>query len=225
MKIAVVAAAGLAVGLLGGTGIAAVKARGEALEAHAQAEAQAQQSQARADSERDRPSSSAGDDGAVAVTLPPETTPPDTAGDPAPGSTGDSADETAMDAKGAAPAGTRDTALAPRDDAPTKVASTAGDSAAAPVASSSATASSGARGATTPKPELDPAGAKKLAKIFGAMKPADAASVLAEMTDAEITAVLLQMNDRLAAPIVGELPPARAAALSQGVLREREGGS
>ena len=55
------------------------------------------------------------------------------------------------------------------------------------------------------------------------MKPADAAAVLAEMTDGEVKAVLLQMNDRQAAPILGNFPAERAATLSSVVLRDRGG--
>jgi len=77
----------------------------------------------------------------------------------------------------------------------------------------------GSRGA----PALDVEGARKLAKIFGAMKPADAAAVLAEMSDAEVRAVLMQMSDRQAAPILGAFPAARAAALSREVLQIRAG--
>ncbi len=61
-------------------------------------------------------------------------------------------------------------------------------------------------------------GARKLAKIFGAMKPADAADVLKEMEDAEVQAILEYMSDRKAAQILGAFPPERAARLSQVVL-------
>lgn len=207
MKIAVIAAAGLAVGLLGGAGLTAVKARGQALEAHAAEHARTgRQDTGAPESGQARPATSGGDAGAVAVTLPAET-------DPA---TADSTPEV--------PVQTLDSAHMAESDPTTAEGGDAGADVAPAMDSTDAPARSASEAAAA-EPALDPAGAKKLAKIFGAMKPADAASVLAEMTDEEITAVLLQMNDRLAAPIVGALPPARAAALSQNVLRDREGGS
>lgn len=66
-------------------------------------------------------------------------------------------------------------------------------------------------------------GARRLGKIFGAMRPADAAGVLGRMTDAEAAAVLLEMSDRQAAPIVGSLPPDRAAVVGRLVLAGRGG--
>ena len=72
---------------------------------------------------------------------------------------------------------------------------------------------------------LNPDGAKKLAKIFSAMKAPAAAAVLVEMSDAEVTAILLRMSDRQAGPIVGAFPPDRAASLGRVVLRGQEGGS
>ena len=57
------------------------------------------------------------------------------------------------------------------------------------------------------------------------MKPADAAAVLTQMTDAEVTVILLQMSERQAGPIVGAFPAARAAELGSALLRARGGGS
>ena len=67
--------------------------------------------------------------------------------------------------------------------------------------------------------------AKKLSKIFGAMKAPDAAAVLQEMTDDEVKAILLEMSDRLAAGILGEFEPTRAAELTRAVLMARGGGA
>ena len=102
----------------------------------------------------------------------------------------------------------------------------AADSASTPVASPVPTEGGSTGSASVPKRAavpLNPEGAKKLAKIFGAMKAVDAAAVLAEMTDEEVEAVLGQMNDRTAAPILVNFPADRAAKLSREVLRGRGG--
>ena len=70
---------------------------------------------------------------------------------------------------------------------------------------------------------MDPEASKKLAKIFGAMKPKDAAAVLQEMKDDEVKAILLQINARNAAQILGSFQPAQAAGLSRAVLAGRAG--
>lgn len=61
-------------------------------------------------------------------------------------------------------------------------------------------------------------GAIKLAQIFSAMKPVDAAAVLQEMTDVEVEAILQHMQSRLAGQVLGEFDPERAALLSRVVL-------
>lgn len=65
---------------------------------------------------------------------------------------------------------------------------------------------------------LQEEGARKLAKIFGAMQAPAAADVLQQMSDGEIEMILQHMNDRMAAQILGVFDPARAAALSRVVL-------
>jgi len=65
---------------------------------------------------------------------------------------------------------------------------------------------------------LQEEGARKLAKIFGAMQAPAAADVLQQMTDAEVEMILQHLNDRIAAQILGVFDPTRAAALSRGLL-------
>lgn len=64
----------------------------------------------------------------------------------------------------------------------------------------------------------DPEASRKLARIFGAMRPGDAAAVLTEMTNAEVEAILLTLSERQAAAILGNFEPDRAAGLSRAVL-------
>ncbi len=75
--------------------------------------------------------------------------------------------------------------------------------------------------AAVPAESIDGDGARRLGKIFAAMKPADAAGVLGQMSDAEAAAVLLGMSERQAAPILGSLPAERAAVLGRVVLAGR----
>jgi hypothetical protein len=59
----------------------------------------------------------------------------------------------------------------------------------------------------------------KLAKIFGAMAPKDAAKVLEQLEDAEIQAIVGGLSDKQAAAIMQQLSPQRAAAISRAALR------
>lgn len=76
-------------------------------------------------------------------------------------------------------------------------------------------------GGTDPDGDLNPEGIRRMARIFTAMKPKDAAAVLERMTDTEVQGVMLQMGDRAAAGILSVFDPERAAALSQIVLGRR----
>lgn len=69
--------------------------------------------------------------------------------------------------------------------------------------------------------DLPPEGPIRLAKIFGAMEPKDAAAVLQNLNDGEIQAILLNMSDRKVAEILEEFEPERAATLSRVVLDSR----
>ena len=76
-------------------------------------------------------------------------------------------------------------------------------------------------GGRDPAGDLNPEGIQRMARIFTAMKPKDAAAVLERMTDVEVQGVRLQMGDRAAAGILSVFDPERAAALSQIVLGRR----
>ncbi len=65
----------------------------------------------------------------------------------------------------------------------------------------------------------------KLAKIFEAMSPEDAAAVLEVMEDSQVQTILLSMGDRQAADILRDFATDRAALLSQLVLLSQAGGS
>lgn len=203
MRIVWVALIGLGVGLGAGTGVSAVRVRGELL---------AEKAQARADSLAARPAAGAehGDDGGVTVLLPPEEEDLSEV-DAAYGSDGGSG-APAPEAPEPHPA-----PPAQEHVATDPVADTAGSP-----GDSSVVGSAGGTQVPQPNP-VNPEGAKKLAKIFGAMKPADAAAVLMEMTDEEVTVILLQMTDRQAGPIVSAFSADRAAGLSSSLLRARKG--
>lgn len=62
------------------------------------------------------------------------------------------------------------------------------------------------------------AGSERLARIFGAMKPADAARVLEKLDDVEVRMILQHLADRKAAAIIGHFDAARAASLSRSVM-------
>lgn len=61
-------------------------------------------------------------------------------------------------------------------------------------------------------------GSERLARIFGAMRPADAARVLEKLNDSEIKSIVRHLPDRKAAAILGHFDSARAAALSRSVI-------
>lgn len=63
-------------------------------------------------------------------------------------------------------------------------------------------------------------GAERLARIFGAMKPAEAARVLERLSDAEVRAILQHVGDRKVAAILGHFDAARAATLSRSVIQQ-----
>lgn len=59
----------------------------------------------------------------------------------------------------------------------------------------------------------------KLAKIFAAMPPKEAAKVLEQLDNSEVQAVLSGLNGKEAAAILQHLPPERAGAISKAALR------
>jgi hypothetical protein len=80
--------------------------------------------------------------------------------------------------------------------------------------------SQGAAADTTPGAA---SGTLRLSKIFGAMKAPDAAKVLQNLDDEEVSAILFHLSDRKAAEILGNFVPERAATLSRAVLTSRGG--
>ena len=208
MKITLLAAIGVGVGLFAGSAVGAV--RTEKVLVAAKDSVAAAQTAAHADAAK-------ADEVAETVTLPPdETTAADTAHGPA-AREAVATPHTTPDVTPDAPPAVAAPAEAPRPAAVTEASSQGpADSAAAKDSTHAAR--------TDSLSALDPDGAKKLAKIFSAMKAPAAAAVLVEMSDAEVTAILLRMSDRQAGPIVGAFPPDRAASLGRVVLRGQEGG-
>jgi hypothetical protein len=81
-----------------------------------------------------------------------------------------------------------------------------------------------APGESSPGSAYSDTGSQRLAKIFGAMDPRDAAEVLQGLTDDEVSAILVQMSERKVAAILSDFAPDRAASLSRVVLLARNGG-
>lgn len=200
MKIAVAAVAALAAGVLGGSVVGGVRAKVGVLEAIADSvEAIADSVAASAPADDHRPEAATAHNEPVV-----------------------DADPAAADTSGV------DT----HEATPSQADSSQGDGSETPASEGGVSAdvgSSGAAGVDTPavrqgRSAADSAaareeGARKLSKIFGAMKAADAAAVLSELTDGEIEVILRYMSERLAAPILEAFEPARAAALSRIVLQ------
>jgi hypothetical protein len=72
--------------------------------------------------------------------------------------------------------------------------------------------------ATRPKP-VDSTSVR-LGRIFGAMKPEDAAAVLSQLDDVDVKVVLFQLTDRKAADILARFPDERAATLTRTMLTD-----
>ncbi|MEP7383041.1 MAG: hypothetical protein ABI910_15230 [Gemmatimonadota bacterium] len=62
-------------------------------------------------------------------------------------------------------------------------------------------------------------GVAKVAKIFAAMPPKDAAMVLEQLEDAEVQSIISCLSEKQAAAILRNFPPPRAALISLAVLR------
>lgn len=60
---------------------------------------------------------------------------------------------------------------------------------------------------------------EQVVRIFGSMKPAEAARVLEELDDSEARLVLAALPERKAGLILSRLSPSRAAAISRAALR------
>ena len=77
--------------------------------------------------------------------------------------------------------------------------------------------------APKPIPTASPsAGVVKVAKIFAAMAPKDAAKVLEQLDDSEVQSVVASLAEKQAAAILQHFPPPRAALISKGVLRSTQ---
>ena len=61
-------------------------------------------------------------------------------------------------------------------------------------------------------------GAKRLGKVFGAMKPAEAAKVLSLLDDGDVVEILMSLKERPAALILANLEADRAARLTRIVM-------
>ncbi len=61
-------------------------------------------------------------------------------------------------------------------------------------------------------------GPRRLAKIFGAMDPDEAAAVLENLADGEVQTILQHISERKVAAILSNFEPARAATLSRVVM-------
>ena len=60
---------------------------------------------------------------------------------------------------------------------------------------------------------------QRLAKIFAAMSPKDAAKVMEQMPDTDVRSILSLMSDRSAAAVLTQFPPARAATITNGASK------
>ncbi len=228
MKLVVFGAVALLVGLLAGTGVAAFKVKGELLAAHSKESADSSAAAAQAsdfgispeeafgdDSTSGSEANGLGTDGSVAVTVPDTAAPSQTTSTPTKSS--------ATKPSQTKPSSTRSSSTSPSS---TKGAQSAardsGGSARTPSAPAvDSTAPPASSDSLAEKKPLNEEGAKKLAKIFAAMKPADAAKVLSKMSDEEVKAIVMHMAPRVAGQVVGSFEPTRAAALSKIVLQDQ----
>jgi len=89
-----------------------------------------------------------------------------------------------------------------------------------PAAGATRPAAGNGTGGGVPSPAADVS--RRMARIFAAMKPAEAAAVLQQLSDEEVGPVLLLVGERPAAQILGAFEPERAASLSRVVLGRGE---
>jgi MgtE intracellular N domain len=220
MKIVIIVVGSFVMGLGGGALVGGTKIKNRLLEEHEQVRADSLAALEEAEESED----GAGRDGGVQVPL---------VGDSAVGDEG----EEAAPRVPATGTETSDSAAAEAEGADVSAAEegSAADSAASPRVGAMGTGSEEIAPPDDPETRpsisdgaramLESEGAKKLAKIFGAMKPKDAAAVLQQMEDEEVEAILHNMSDRLAAKVLEAFDPARAAELSRVVLGGAVSGS
>ncbi len=68
-------------------------------------------------------------------------------------------------------------------------------------------------------PAQDTVTGKRIAKVFGAMQPRDAARVLEQMDDVDVRTILASLNNKQQAAILGTFPTQRAATIMRATLR------
>src|SRR3546814_8053471 len=61
----------------------------------------------------------------------------------------------------------------------------------------------------------------RMAKMYGNMKPKDAARILAGLDDMAVVGVLDQMSERASAPILASMPSAKAEAVARTIIERR----
>lgn len=83
-----------------------------------------------------------------------------------------------------------------------------------------------ARGAgpPPPRPISDSLIGRRLAQVFAAMQPKDAARVLEQMDDSDVRAILGSLSSKQQAAILGSFPTQRAALIVQTTLRSAANG-
>jgi hypothetical protein len=90
-----------------------------------------------------------------------------------------------------------------------------------PAQAETAEADSAAAAPAPPGPDAVPLERERVARMFGAMKPQEAARVLEQMDDAEVRVLLGQLSERKAGAILSSLSPQRAASISRPSLQTR----
>ena len=151
--------------------------------------------------------------------------PGDSAQVAAAGDSAHAADAPAADGAGDTPHGPTSPA-----DVPNATSTPAGESRESPPARHRAVATVESHGGTRPtgrlplpKPIVPVAtaspGADKVARIFGAMQPKEAAKVLEQLTDSEVHDILSSLNEKQAAALLQAMPAPRAAAISKLALK------
>ncbi|HXF23322.1 MAG TPA: hypothetical protein VN602_02320 [Gemmatimonadaceae bacterium] len=92
-------------------------------------------------------------------------------------------------------------------------------------------ASTAQSGGAAPKPVVRPIRpatdsliGRRLAQVFGAMQPKDAARVLEQMDDNDVRAILGSLSSKQQAAILGSFPTQRAALILQATLRTASSG-
>ncbi len=76
----------------------------------------------------------------------------------------------------------------------------------------------------TVRPATDSLIGRRLAQVFGAMQPKDAARVLEQMDDNDVRAILGSLSSKQQAAILGSFPTQRAALILQATLRTASSG-